>query len=301
MANHGAVGIASVAPCANRRCQLQRPSASPRMTPPAPGGQFRWLESPPGLILACEPLARTARHAFTSRQLRLRGDAADGWARTASTVGCEVGAVRRVRQVHGAAVRVVDATPPEGMLPEADALVTCTPGVAVAVVTADCVPVLLADPISGAVGAVHAGWRGTAADAAGAAVRTMAEQWDIPPARLVAAIGPSIGACCYEVGEELIQAFAAAGHDAAARNAWFGRDGDGRLRLDLWTANRDLLLRAGLAASQIHLSGLCTKTHLAWFESYRADGAAAGRLAAIIVGGRSDVSDRMSEAREGDP
>jgi YfiH family protein len=253
------------------------------MTPPAPGGRFRWRESPSGLVLACEPLEPTARHAFTSRQLRLRGDAGDGWARAASTVGCGVDAVRRVRQVHGAAVQAVDGTPPDGAPPAADALVTRTPGVALAVVTADCVPVLLADPVSGAVGAVHAGWRGTAADIAGAAVRAMAEHWDVPPARLVAAIGPSIGVCCYEVGAELVDAFAAAGHDQAARGAWFGRDGDGRLRLDLWAANRDLLLRAGLPAAQIHLAGLCTKTHLAWFESYRAEGAAAGRMTAIIV------------------
>ena len=252
------------------------------MTPPVPGGQFRWMASPSGLVLACEPLERTARHAFTSRQLRLR-DSAEGWARAASTVGCGIDAVRRVRQVHGADVRVIDGTPSEGDPPAADALVTCMPGVALAVVTADCVPVLLADPLSGAVGAVHAGWRGTAADVAGAAVRAMTQRWQVPAERLVAAIGPSIGACCYEVGEELIEAFHAAGHDDRARGRWFARDGVGRLRLDLWTANRDLLVRAGLSASRIHIAGLCTKTHLTWFESYRAEGAAAGRLAAIIV------------------
>jgi YfiH family protein len=153
---------------------------------------------------------------------------------------------------------------------------------ALAVVTADCVPILLADPASGAVGAVHAGWRGTVADVTGAAVRAMTRHWDVAPARLVAAIGPSIGACCYEVGEELPTAFAAAGHLEDATSRWFARDEDGRLRLDLWIANRDLLVRAGLRPDQVHVAGLCTKTHLDWFESYRAEGAAAGRLAAII-------------------
>ena len=252
------------------------------MTPPVPGGQFRWTESPAGLVLACEPLARTARHAFTSRQLRLRGDSADGWAKTASTVGCGADGVLRVRQVHGAEVRVVDGPRPDGPPPSADALVTRTPGVALAVVTADCVPVLLADPVSGAVGAVHAGWRGTAADVAGAAVRAMTREYGVEPSRIVAAIGPSIGACCYDVGEELRPAFASAGHPDRDLDAWFSRDADGRSRLDLWRANTDLLVGAGVSRASVHVAGLCTKTHLTWFESYRAEGAAAGRMAAII-------------------
>jgi YfiH family protein len=253
------------------------------MTPPTPGGEFRWQNGPSGLVLDCAPLARVARHAFTSRQLQLRGEASDGWTRTAAAVGCAVDALHRVRQVHGAGVRVVAGAEPDAApRPEGDALVTATPGQALAVVTADCVPILLADPLSGAVAAVHAGWRGTAADVTGAAVDALARHWNVPPARLVAAIGPSIGACCYDVGEELVGAFAAAGHDETARAAWFARDAAGRLRLDLWSANRDLLVRAGLSAANVHVAGLCTKTHLTWFESYRAEGAAAGRLAAII-------------------
>ena len=160
---------------------------------------------------------------------------------------------------------------------------TTTPGVALAVVTADCVPILLADPVTGAVAAVHAGWRGTAADVAGAAVAALTREYAVAGADLVAAIGPSIGACCYDVGEELLEAFAVAGHDSAARADWFARDDTGRLRLDLWAANRDLLLHAGLRPDRVHVAGLCTKTHLDWFESYRADGPQAGRLAAIIV------------------
>lgn len=252
------------------------------MTPPAPGGEFQWQDGPSGLVLDCAPLARVARHAFTSRQLQLRGEASDGWTRTAAAVGCAVDALHRVRQVHGAAVHVVGDEKRGETRPEADALVTATPGRALAVVTADCVPILLADPVSGAVGAVHAGWRGTAAGVTAAAVGTMTRNWNVPPARLVAAIGPSIGACCYEVGDELADAFAAAGHDEASRAIWFSRDAAGRLRLDLWAANRDLLVQAGLSAANIHVAGLCTKTHLTWFESYRAEGAAAGRLAAII-------------------
>ncbi len=249
--------------------------------PTAPG--FRWIDDGPAPVLVCEALAVVARHAFTSRQLRLRGGDAAAWSRAAATVGCAAGQVHRVRQVHGAHVVVVDALPTPDPAPEADALVTITPGAALAVVTADCVPILLADPVSGAVGAVHAGWRGTAANIAAAAVAALADRWGVAPDRLVAAIGPSIGACCYEVGDELDAAFAAAGHAPQVRAGWFSRDGAGRLRLDLWAATRDLLLRAGLRADNIHVAGLCTKTHLEWFESYRAEGAGAGRLAGLIV------------------
>ncbi|MGE0362373.1 MAG: peptidoglycan editing factor PgeF [Vicinamibacterales bacterium] len=253
-----------------------------RALPPAAAG-FRWHDESSTPVLRCEPLAAIARHAFTSRQLRLRGADPAAWSRVAALVSCPVTALHRVRQVHGAVVAVVDAAAAGPSRPEADALITRVPGAALAVVTADCVPVLLADPVSGAVGAVHAGWRGTAANIAGAAVAAMADRWGVPPARLTAAIGPSIGACCYEVGDELEGAFVAAGHDARALAAWFRRDDRGRLRLDLWTANRDLLVAAGLRPEQVHVAGLCTKTHLQWFESYRAEGPNAGRMAAIIV------------------
>ncbi len=252
------------------------------MNRPEPGRGFRWDDGPAGAILRCGPLAEVARHAFTSRQLELPGVNGTGWAKAAALVACATDAVHRARQVHGATVLVVDDAVAFEEPPPADALVTVTPGAAVAVVTADCVPILLADPVTGAVGAVHAGWRGTAADVAGAAVRAMDTEWAVPAGRLVAAIGPSIGACCYDVGEELFEAFAAAGHEPAARDRWFTRDADGRLRLDLWAANRDLLVRAGLSADRIHVAGLCTKTHLDWFESYRAAGPRAGRMAAII-------------------
>jgi hypothetical protein len=254
-------------------------SAAP---PPAASG-FRWIDDGLAPVLICDALAAVARHAFTSRQLQLRGGDPEAWGRVARAVGCDAGRVHRVRQVHGANVAVVDVVPPPAPPPEADALVTSVPGAALAVVTADCVPILLADAASGAVAAVHAGWRGTAANIGGAAVAMLADRWGVAPDRLVAAIGPSIGACCYEVGDELDAAFAGAGHEPQVRAGWFARDAAGRLRLDLWAANRDLLIAAGLHPARVHVAGLCTKTHLAWFESYRAEGPAAGRLAAVIV------------------
>ena len=135
---------------------------------------------------------------------------------------------------------------------------------------------------------MHAGWRGTAADVAGAAVRALTRQYGAEPSRIVAAIGPSIGACCYDVGEELRPAFARPAIRCATSTRGSRADADGRSRLDLWLANQDLLVRAGLARDHVHVAGLCTKTHLEWFESYRAEGPRAGRLAALIVAPPAD-------------
>ena len=254
------------------------------MTLPTPPPDFHWTTVPWGPMLRCRALDGLAQHGFTSRQLRLRpGErAGDAWTEAAASVGCAVPRIGRVRQVHGAVVRVVRAGELDQAVPDADAAVTCDPGTAVAVVAADCVPVLLADPVTGAVAAVHAGWRGTAADIVGATVETLTREWDVDPASLVAAIGPSIGPCCYAVGLELRTAFAEAGHAAALTNRWFRDDGT-RLVLDLWTANRDLLQQSGVAAEHIHVAALCTQTHREVFESFRADGDQAGRMAALIV------------------
>ena len=250
---------------------------------PAPG--FRWTAENWGPMLRCVPLEAIAQHGFTSRQLALRpGESGtDRWARAAASVGCAVPRLARVRQVHGAEVRVVRGDSLDAPAPDADAVITATPGLAVTVVAADCVPILLADPATGAVAAVHAGWRGTCARVAAATVAALAREFGVAPARLVAAIGPSIGACCYDVGDDLLRAFDEAGHSSVDRAAWFSRDAAGRLRLDLWRANADQLVHAGLAPDAVHVSGLCTRTHVGVFESYRAEGERAGRMAAIIT------------------
>jgi YfiH family protein len=250
---------------------------------PAPG--FRWTREPWGPMLRCAALDAVAQHGFTSRQLALRAgeSGSERWAMAAASVGCAVPRVGRVRQVHGAAVRVVRAETLDAPVPDADAAITATPGLAVTVVAADCVPILLADPATGAVAAIHAGWRGTCARVAGETVAALGREFGVDPARLVAAIGPSIGACCYEVGDDLLRAFEAAGHSSIDRAEWFSRDAGGRLRLDLWRANADQLVHAGLSPEAVHVSGLCTRTNVQVFESFRAEGEQAGRMAAIVT------------------
>jgi YfiH family protein len=260
---------------------------------------FRWTVEPFGPALRCVPLERVAPHLFTTRQLPLSSE--DDWARVASALGAE--RVQTLAQVHGKAVVVVRS--PEGLRhtaeglrhddddvaqrsgaatsPEADVLVSNDPRVAIAVRAADCVPLLIADPKTGAVAAVHAGWRGTAAGAAAAAVEALGREFGARPSDLVAAIGPSIGACCYEVGSDVVDAFAAAGHARHLVDRWFlSRPRESTLRLDTAGANRDQLILAGVAEENIHLSGLCTAERLDLFPSYRAERAHAGRIAGAI-------------------
>jgi YfiH family protein len=147
----------------------------------------------------------------------------------------------------------------------------------------------MADGRTGAVAAVHAGWRGTAASAATAAVTALAHRFGTRPADLVVAIGPSIGGCCYEVGPELVDAFAAAGHERYLIDRWFlapapprGSRARPRMRLDLTGANRDQLVLSGVPDEQIHIAGLCTAMNLDLLTSYRLERERAGRIAGII-------------------
>lgn len=235
-------------------------------------------------MLQCGPLAAIAPHFFTTRVLRLRGDspeAADHWAAVASTIGVPPAQLRKMRQVHGCTTVAADPAPPAHS-PEADGVMTDERDIALVVQVADCVPLLMADPRSGAVAAVHAGWRGTSVNIAGAAVRRLQQQYGCRPEDLVAAIGPCIAACCYQVGPEVREAFAPVA--ALDPDAWFTPDPerDDRLRFDGGAANRDQLMAAGLNPANVHLARLCTMTHLSNFYSYRAEGTGTGRLLGVI-------------------
>lgn len=263
------------------------------MSLPFVASAFHWTSESWGAALRCEPLESVAPHLFTTRQLQLSpaGQSASGWAALARALDTAPEDMRRVKQVHGSRVVVATSGTPADTLEEADALVSIDPRVAIAVMAADCVPLLMADRVTGAVAAVHAGWRGTAARVSGQALATMAAEFGTRPGDVVAAIGPAIGACCYEVGTELVDAFAAAGHERYLIDRWFlappprrdeRRSTPPKLRLDVAGANRDQLVLAGVPESQIHLAGICTAMHLEVLTSYRAEQAAAVRLAGAI-------------------
>jgi YfiH family protein len=187
--------------------------------------------------------------------------------------------------VHGRGVQVWrQGDPPSDPAdrPEADAQISNDPAHVLAVQVADCVPLLMADARRGAAAAVHAGWRGTAARIVEATIDALAREFDTKPEDLLVAIGPAIGQCCYLVGDELVEAFRRAGATADEVTRWFHRDAGRRLRLDLWTANRDQLVGRGVPGSRIFVAGLCTQTHPTVFDSFRAEGERAGRMAALI-------------------
>jgi YfiH family protein len=180
-------------------------------------------------------------------------------------------------QVHGS--RVVRGR--TGELPEADALWTDSPGTWVGIRTADCIPLLLSSEDGTRVAAVHSGWRGTAARIAEVAVATLAREGAGPPT-LRAAIGPCIGVCCYEVGEDLAVRFSDAfGTDVVRRDR-------PRPHLDLRLAVRRTLLQAGLAETHIEDVPGCNACDPARFFSHRRDQGGTGRhLAFIAPGGLS--------------
>ena len=177
-----------------------------------------------------------------------------------SDIPAQFARLATLRQVHSSSC--VAGLGRSGILGEGDALVENTPGSVVAIKTADCLPVLLVDPLHRAVAAVHAGWRGTAAHIVETAVRRMASCFGTAPHDLHAAIGPGIGPCCYEVGPEV--------------RRQFGEQGRGPL--DLAAENTRQLLNSGVTPDRIYASKLCTMCRPAEFHSFRRDREAAGRM-----------------------
>ncbi len=175
------------------------------------------------------------------------------------------GPLRRVTQVHGAGVVHVAAFSPET---EADAIVSAVPGVVISVRVADCVPILLAAPR--VVAAVHAGWRGTAADITRAALRAVCSVAGCAPASVRAAIGPAICGRCYQVGSEVLEGVSR----VAAGASWVGAGS----HVDLAEANASILRAEGV---RVEVLGLCTRCGPG-FWSYRRDGATGGRQVGAI-------------------
>ncbi len=204
-------------------------------------------------------------------------------------VGVGLPQVVRVKQVHGDGVLQVDQALvrrdgfPRILIDKPypyDALITDLPGLALVVSTADCLPILIHDPVHAAVAAVHAGWRGTARRIAGAAVRALRTAYGTNPAECRAAIGPGIRGCCYEVDGPVTEMMAAHGiqwedHATAA--------GAGHWRIDLARVNRSVLEEEGVPPKQIEDVGLCTGCRTDLFFSHRAERGRTGRMMNCIL------------------
>lgn len=217
------------------------------------------------------------RHGFSCRDL----DGPDGPAvALAEAMGIAAIPRARLRQRHTDRVHEAAAGLGTGEPPVGDALIAAGPGLALAVSTADCVPLLLVDEPRGAFAAVHAGWRGTRSCILPRTIEAMGRRFGTDPARLTVAIGPCIRACCYEVGDEVRDAFAAIG---PASGSWFAPGPGRRLHLDLAAANRDQAASAGVPAGSVLDSGCCTRCRNDLFHSYRAEGPGAGRIITLAA------------------
>ena len=195
-------------------------------------------------------------------------------------------------QIHSADVRVVEneaaARPRPDVLGDdkyCDALVSNTAKILLAVKTADCVPILLGDPQTGAFAAAHAGWRGTTASIVRRAIDELSKNYAAQAGNLRAAIGPAANVCCYEVGAEVISQF----KDRFPRtDLLLVPTRDGHARINLQQFNRDQLLAAGLSPERIHIAPLCTMDRTDLFFSYRREKVLHGRVGRLMsVIGRS--------------
>lgn len=187
-----------------------------------------------------------------------------------------------VRQVHGTDVLVVDRATAAAQSFDGgwDALVTDQPGVLLTVRTADCVPLLIHDPVHGIVAAVHAGWRGAVAGIVSKTLAAMTQRFGSQPASLRMGIGPAAGACCYEVDEPVL---------SRLRGSYAGWEylvqatGPGTARLNLRGLVRGQAEAAGVQAGHIHSVSLCTICHPELFHSYRRDGSVRGTMVSGIM------------------
>jgi len=190
-------------------------------------------------------------------------------------------------QVHGADVRVVqsmdDARPAENQQGDTiycDVIVSRAKSVLAGVKTADCVPILIGDPVTRAFAAVHAGWRGTLATAVIVAVDRLKREYDARPENLRVAIGAAAGPCCYEVGSEVIDAFTSRFGSGASL---FRTTRPGHATVDLLKANQDQLQSAGVIPERIHTAPICTMCSTDLFFSYRKEKSVHGKVGRLMA------------------
>jgi purine-nucleoside/S-methyl-5'-thioadenosine phosphorylase / adenosine deaminase len=311
------------------------PPAATKKKPAARPGAAWKLRSSGGLqILESPPLARLdwlvhgfstrpggaselpdAQKAKRERVLNLgftawdtRAQVLENRARFFRAIGADKRRVVALRQIHSDIAQRIDAAAIESLddAPNGDALFARDPGILLVVQTADCVPILLADTKRRAVAAIHSGWRGTLKRIVVKTLGRMKMEFGTEPEDVIAALGPGIGRCCYEVGSEVARDFDAQFRDA---RAWFDGPFDAlasgesdpnwlpwltmkppghappplRAHLDLLAANRALLTEAGVPPSQISVSGLCTACRPNLLFSYRREGTTGRLIAAIGV------------------
>jgi polyphenol oxidase len=215
---------------------------------------------------------------------RFTGDSEDIYAgfRKELALSCESDVTRFIfpRQTHSDRVAIVTSENLIHTVDDTDALITNEPGLFICVQTADCVPILLFDPVKKVVAAIHAGWKGTISKIAKKTVQQMSETFGCNPADIVAGIGPSIHLHAYEVGVEVVDAVEASFSNSSALLK--PSMNSGRAYFDLWEANQTVLMESGIPEENIELMGLCSFEQADLFYSARRDGTDTGRMVSGI-------------------
>ena len=208
--------------------------------------------------------------------------------RLAATVGIPLNQFTIAKQIHSGNVRIISdemrgsgSTDYESAIADTDAMVTNRANICLVILVADCVPMLFFDPVQRAIGVAHAGWRGTFHCIAQNTVRALETAFGSSPGDITVGIGPSIGPCCYKVGPEVISEFG--NTIPTTKEILVNKSDDGTGYLDLWRANIDQLLHAGIEKRNIELARICTRDNPDLFFSYRHQQGVTGRFGAGIT------------------
>jgi hypothetical protein len=225
----------------------------------------------------------TTKQTFETKNPRFTGDSPDVFERNrillAEKLMLKPEQLVFPRQTHTNCVAEISDIP-SSEIKETDALVTNKTGICLCVQTADCVPILLFDPIKNVIGAVHAGWRGTVKKIAEIAVQKMVQNYGASPENIIAAIGPSISPDIYEVGDEVVEEVKKSIPNA---KTVLHQNSSGKFQLNLWEANRQVLLENGLQSKNIEILGECSFIETEKFYSARKEGIETGRMVSGIV------------------
>ncbi len=202
--------------------------------------------------------------------------------RIAAAIGVDPSDFTYTHQTHTTNVAVVKEEDRGGRFPDTDGMVTDVPGICLVTFYADCVPLFFVDPVHGAIGLSHSGWRGTVGRMGKVTLQLMEQKYGTDPEQVVAAIGPSICQDCYEVGGDVIGEFKEA-FDEALWPELFYEKADGKYQLDLWRANEAVLTEAGVRTECIAVTNVCTHCNPEILFSHRSTGAARGNLSAFLA------------------
>ncbi len=233
-------------------------------------------------------------HAFTSRPFdlgfgrRVREEVLKDKRKVCRILGINFLLLTAGEQVHGGKIvkagegeRGRGALNPEGAIRQVDGFISNVPDVPLTIVTADCVPIFILDPVRKAIGLIHAGWKGTLCRITERVVTMMEEEYESRPEDLIVALGPSIGPCCYQVGEKVVIAFREQFPDWSS--FIYSKLAEKKWILDLWEANRVQLLRVKVKDDNIINSQMCTSCHNDVFFSLRRDGFPTGRMMSLLM------------------